>query len=236
MTNRSSITISGSGSYRFGYDREVASSAEKAVAFFVREEIRKRYPLSQQKRAAPGEWTYQAIADHIGVTKPQVHALLNRDDGSGFGPKFEEQFARKYFDGSIDRLRREAEKWWKENGSAFIMVTGDIAPKDAVAEYQKAVDFLEQVDELPKLRDFISHSKYSVAEVARVIEAYSHDETHPEAQSDGQPKGGWKAYFRMVLSGEAKRVLAGDVDGALLDERDQTPKKFQTAMKKKPRR
>lgn len=82
---------------------------ESYVARFIAARVRELYPMSAAKKKAPGEWSLQGVADDLGVTKPQVAALLDRD--AGVGPKFERRFADRHFGGSIDRLRDEAKAW-----------------------------------------------------------------------------------------------------------------------------
>jgi hypothetical protein len=103
----------GSESYRPRvYSDAVSIPPEKAVPLFITAELRKRYPVSQSKRKAPGEFSLQAIADDLGVTKPQIADALG--GRGGIGRKFEEQFARKFYAGSIDRLRAAAVAWAAE--------------------------------------------------------------------------------------------------------------------------
>ena len=58
--------------------------------------------------------SYQAVADLVGIAKPQVFDLINV--GLGYGPKVERALADRFFDGSVDDFQRAAVDWWVERG------------------------------------------------------------------------------------------------------------------------
>lgn len=230
MTLRSRNSFRGSDRYRLRYEGGVPAPSEKAVAFFVQKQLRERYKLKPEdrKRALPGEATYQSIADDLGVTKPQVHQLIN-DCPRGFGPKFEEQFARKFYGGSIDKLRREAEKWWAEWGEAVIIA--DVTHR-SIAKHglRPAPDkpkpghtFIEAVDAMPGFRDWLEDDgrDFTFAQIAKAVDVYV--DHKPRARDDGQPLHGWRAFVEDALADRHTKKLRGDVEGVAALELSQLP-------------
>ena len=65
----------------------------------------------------------------------------------------------------------------------------------------KVGTFLMKLDRLPGLREWVeaNPSKLTVTEVAAGMALY--DETKPSSRSDGQPMGGWDAFFADALAG-----------------------------------
>lgn len=58
--------------------------------------------------------SYQAIADRLKITKPQVHNIINLTEGpTGYGPKVERALALHFFGGSVDKLRAAALSWFE---------------------------------------------------------------------------------------------------------------------------
>ncbi len=236
--------FSGSDGYRLRYDNEVPAPSEKTVAAFVRERLLEEFPLKpeERKRAQPGEWTYQGIADALGVTKPQVHALVN-DCPRGFGRKFEEQFAKKFYEASIDKLRAAAHRWAAKYPEKLLIISGDVAVRDARAEYEAAAamvpgkTFVHVVNEMPGFREWLDNEGRDVTmwQAAKVVDAYL--QHPPRARSDGQPFNGWRAFVTDALRDERDRNLPGAVDEAAALETSQLPKttqrRLRTASKKR---
>lgn len=94
------------------YPWTVPIPADKAVSEFIASRLRTLFPTSRAKKKLPGQFSLQHIADELGVTKPQVSDALA--SGKGIGRKFEERFAERYFNGSIDQLRVAAVAWAAE--------------------------------------------------------------------------------------------------------------------------
>src|SRR3990167_5087219 len=116
MTLTSTPLFAGNARYRLDYDRLVAVTAKKVVALFVQYRLGEIYRMKPPTRARtlPGEHSFEDIAIDLGVTKPQVYNLISY--GRGFGPEFEERFAKKHYKGDVTRLRAEAKSWWKKHG------------------------------------------------------------------------------------------------------------------------
>jgi len=87
----------------------MSSKSNETVSAFISAELRRLYKTSASVKKGPGEVSLQDIADELGVTKPQVSSALNR--GMGVGPKFEDQFAKKFYGGNVDKLRKAAAAW-----------------------------------------------------------------------------------------------------------------------------
>jgi transcriptional regulator with XRE-family HTH domain len=57
--------------------------------------------------------TYADVARRLQITPPH---LTNVRSGRGAGMKLENAIATVLFGGSVDKLRREAQRWWEETG------------------------------------------------------------------------------------------------------------------------
>ena len=128
---------------------------------FIAEEIRRRYPRDQ--------WSYQRIADDLGVSKPQVHDLLTR--GKGVGPTFETAFAAKFFAGSVDRLRRESQKWMLERNRRVHARAEDAPLQSRINDSVPAIATVrERYSAMPAVRA-MAHAEGYPAEFVESFEA-----------------------------------------------------------------
>lgn len=57
--------------------------------------------------------SFDKIAAELGISKPQVHKLV--DETRGYGPVVEEAVARRWFGGSVDKLQKAANAWAEQN-------------------------------------------------------------------------------------------------------------------------
>lgn len=84
------------------------SATELAVTEFIAAKLR----AMREPQAGGRPLSFDKIAVELGITKPQIHSLVKGTGGAGI--KVEQVFAERFFDGSIDRLRAEAQRWWQE--------------------------------------------------------------------------------------------------------------------------
>lgn len=116
-------------SYRYRHAQHISKSVAIATSDrFQNMSAKERFAahLLHELKKEGGGISFDGIAALLGVTKPVVYKLMTT--GKGLGPKFEEAVAGKWFGGSLDKFRKAAEAWAKENPSDD--VESDIFDRD----------------------------------------------------------------------------------------------------------
>lgn len=169
MPDGSSRLFGGSDRYQFGHDPYVPVTAAKAVGLFIQQELQKKYRLKPKDttRAQAGEVTPRDIAVELGVSYPQVKNAL--DKGGGVGPKFEEQFAKKFFGGDVTKLRSTAIAWCEKHAPAAMAESDNdwTETLSAVAK-ESARDFVNWVTKTDGIRLCVKqHADVTVGDLVR---------------------------------------------------------------------
>lgn len=86
--------------------------------------------------------TFEAIAEELGISKPQVFNLIHLS--KGYGPKVERALADRFFDSSVDRLHDAARDWYVANATAAYVDEERYVAMPAVRQMARAQGFDEK--------------------------------------------------------------------------------------------